>query len=329
MQKTLSNPELPFINAQWNGNPIDSKGHFINHEFPFTTGFADVWKWQTGPKPHKQEKQNETWKPEIIQDTTFLNHNNDCLVWLGHAWYFLRLKGINMLLDPVFFKIPMVKQLAPNPYPIELFKNIDFILLSHDHRDHMDQKSLTLLGRQNPQMEIITGLNMTQTLRKWCKNTITEMGWYQQFQSIEKNITVTYLPTRHWGRRYFRDTNTRLWGAFMIQSGEKTIYFGSDSGYGGHYNELRNLFPSIDLAMLGIGAFRPEWFMHQAHMSPTDAVKSFNETGAKSFLPMHYGTLDLSDEAPGEPYRMVKDMEANGHIHGNLRLPAIGETLHL
>lgn len=325
----LFNPDLPIIKPDWKGNPIHENGSFVNHEHPFTTGFGDVWKWQTGPKPFKKAKKEDTWKPEFIQDTSFLDNEKDCLVWLGHAWFFLRLDSINMLLDPVFFKIPMVKQIVPNPYPIHLFKNIDYILLSHDHRDHMDEKSLRILGSQNPQMEIITSLGMTPTLRKWCKNSITEMGWYQQYVTAENKLTVTYLPTRHWGRRYLADTNIRLWGAFMIQAGGKTIYFGSDSGYGSHYQDLKELFPSIDIAMLGIGAFRPEWFMHQAHMSPTDAVKAFNESGAKKFLPMHFATLDLSDEPIGEPYQTIKTLEKENKISGTVMLPAVGETIYL
>lgn len=320
------NPSLPFIKEGWHGNPIDDKGRFVNHEHPFTTGFGDVWKWQTGPKPFKQQKKLDTWKPEFIQDTAFLNHTEDCLVWLGHAWFFMRLGGVNMLLDPVFFKIPMVKQIVPNPYPIHLFKNIDYILLSHDHRDHMDERSLRTLGAQNPQMEIITSLGMTPALRKWCKNRITEMGWYQQYSPIPQ-LTLTYLPTRHWCRRYLSDTNIRLWGAFMIEANGKHIYFGADSGYGSHYQELGQLFPQIDIAMLGIGAFRPEWFMHQAHMSPTHAVQAFNECGAKKFLPMHHATLDLSDEPASEPHNTVLEMSRNGQINGELLLPAVGGTM--
>lgn len=329
MPNYLTNPKLPLIKPYWPGNTLDAKNRFVNHEFPFSTSFADVWKWQTGPKPHKKEKKTDLWRPNLVQDISFTSHKKDCLVWLGHAWFFLRLNGIDMLIDPVFFKIPMVRQLVANPYPVGLFDKIDYILLSHDHRDHADAKSLRALGHQNPNTHILTGLKMTPMLRKWCQNTITEMGWYQQFTSPAGDLKVTYLPTRHWGCRYFSDTNERLWGAFMIEAGGKTLYFGADSGYGGHYSELPELFPKIDVAMLGIGAFRPEWFMHQAHMSPTHAAQAFNESGASVFLPMHHGTLDLSDEPVGEPYRTIRSLESEGQIKGEVWFPKVGEAMIL
>jgi L-ascorbate metabolism protein UlaG (beta-lactamase superfamily) len=323
------NPALSFIRSDWDGNPTDANGRFLNHEFPFTTGFKDVWKWQTGPKPYREAKKRDTWKPALHQDATVLHSQGDCLVWLGHAWFFMRIDGINILLDPVLYKIPLVKQIVENPFQAHAFPPIDLLLLSHDHRDHMDKRSITELAKLNPEMQIVTGLKMTTLLRKWCRNPIVEMGWYQQFHLPGTSLKLTYLPTRHWSRRYLNDTNTRLWGAFMLQNNTRTIYFGSDSGYGSHFKELNTLFPNIDIAMLGIGAFRPEWFMHQAHMSPWDAAKAFNDSGATTFLPMHYGTLDLSDEASGEPISVIRQLEADKQISGNVLVPNIGELIYL
>jgi L-ascorbate metabolism protein UlaG (beta-lactamase superfamily) len=155
---------------------------------------------------------------------------------------------------------------------------------------------------------------------------MVEMGWYQQFQGFE-NIKITYLPTRHWGRRLLRDTNKRLWGAFVIESETRSLYFGSDSGYGSHFKELSELFPNLDYAMLGIGAFQPEWFMQPVHMSPTEAIQAFHDSGAKHMIPMHHGTLDLSDEPAGLPMRLISQSHAEGKINGQLILPKIGETL--
>jgi L-ascorbate metabolism protein UlaG (beta-lactamase superfamily) len=323
----LYNPELPIIKPDWKGNPTDAQGRFINHEHLFTTSFRDVLKWQTGPKPRKEEKKADDWKPQTIFDIAFLKDQVDCITWLGHAWFYLRLGGKNILIDPVLFKIPFVKQLAPNPYSPMVFTGLDYLLLSHDHRDHADAKSITTLCKLNPQATIITGLGMTPLLRKWCKNRIVEMGWYQQL--AEDGLEITFLPTRHWSRRLFTDINRRLWGAFMISGGGKTIYAGQDSGYGSHYAELPTLFPSIDMALLGIGAYQPEWFMAAAHMSPHSAVQAFIDSGARSFFPMHYGMLDLSDEPLGDPIRQVKLHLDKGTFNAPLHIPAIGESIKL
>ena len=100
----------------------------------------------------------------------------------------------------------------------------------------------------------------------------------------------------------------------MIQGGGKTIYFGGDSGYGSHFREIGEAFPSIDYFIGGIGAYKPEFFMGQSHTSPMDAVKAFEDTRAKWMIPMHYGTFDLSDEPLGDPIRVLKKAEGQERI---------------
>lgn len=323
------NPSLPVIKKGWNGNPVDRKNRFTNHEFPHIPRFKDVWRWQTGPKPLKKEKKADKWVPESAADRAFADNNDDCLVWLGHAWFFMRLQGVSMLIDPVLFPNRFLRHRVRHPYSAEQLGRVDYILLTHDHRDHCDEKSIRRICQLNPAATIFCGLNMGHLLRRWCHNHIVEMGWYQQVGTPE-GLNFTFLPTRHWSRRLFRDTNQRLWGAFMISdSGDRNIYMGGDSGYGGHYSELKELFPAIDLACLGIGAFMPEWFMSPVHMSPHDAVQAFNDTGAKTMIPMHYGMLDLSDEPAGLPYQLIQELAESGGIQGNLQLPALGQTIWL
>ena len=99
----------------------------------------------------------------------------------------------------------------------------------------------------------------------------------------------------------------------MIRAGETSIYFGGDSGYGRHYRETGELFPEIDYFLIGIGAYEPRWFMEPSHNNPADAVKSFLDSGARTLVPMHYGTFDLSDEPPGAPMReLTKQAESSG-----------------
>lgn len=320
------NPSLNIIKPHWTGNPVDKKGRFVNLEFPHIPRFKDVWRWQTGPRPAVNDKKKDKWVPGLVRDATFSKSDADCIVWLGHAWFLIRLGGKTILIDPVLFPNRFLKQRVRNPYPPHQLGKIDVILISHDHRDHCDEKSLKRVLKLNPQATIICGLNMGKLLRRWSHNHIIEMGWYQQFSPVN-GIQITYMPTRHWGRRLFRDTNRRLWGAFVIEGQEKTIYFGSDSGYGSHYTELKNYFPEIDYALLGIGAFMPEWFMSPVHTSPADAVQAFNDTGADCMIPMHYGMLDLSDEPASLPLKLLNQLAEEGKISGKLKVPQIGETI--
>ena len=122
------------------------------------------------------------------------------------------------------------------------------------------------------------------------------------------------------------DENKRLWGAFLIRSKDKTIYFSGDTGYGSHFKEVKELFGNIAVAIIGIGAYKPEWFMHPNHVSPQDAVKGFHEVGAKIFIPMHYGTFDISDEPVGEPLRIVEALERENKIQGKVKALSLGES---
>ena len=115
-------------------------------------------------------------------------------------------------------------------------------------------------------------------------------------------------------------------GRFMLQTNDVTLYFGGDSGYGNHYRQLAELYPTIDYAILGIGAFAPEWFMHSNHMSPSDAWQAFQDMGAGRLVPMHYGTFDLSDEPLGEPERLLKNICAGSDA---VEFPLIGEVRKL
>lgn len=321
-----SNPGLKTIKEQWLGTPIDPNNRFVNYEHAFTPNFKDVLKWQFSEKPQKDEKKKDTFRVAHFNDTTFLHSSSDCIVWLGHATFFIRLNGINLLIDPVFFNVPFVKRYANHAFGPFVFENLDYLLISHDHQDHCQKKSIAALSLKNPHMKVLTGLNMTRLLAPWLNGQqIETAGWYQQYQT--KSINIYFLPARHWSKRSLNDDNARLWGGFVIEAAGKSVYFSGDTGYGGHFSEAKSLFPSLDIAIIGVGAYKPEWFMAPNHISPTDAVKAFEELGAKILIPMHYGTFDLSDEPVGEPLRVLRQLQADQKISGELKALGIGEAL--
>lgn len=326
-----SNPDLPTIQLpfEWKGNPIDNRGRFVNHEFPFVDSLRDVLRWQTTINPQKAEKKTDTWKAEVLYNQGFIDSKEDCIVWLGHASFFIRLAGINILIDPVLFNVSLIKRQSALPVDVNELRNLDYILVSHDHRDHCDEKSLELLAKNNPDATYLTGLKLDTLIGSFAlSNKIQTAGWYQQYQTDDA-IKVYYVPSRHWGRRFLADTNLRLWGGYLIQGGGKTIYFSGDSGYGSHFEDIGKIFPEIDYAIIGIGAYKPEFFMSQSHVSPTNAVKAFHDMHAKAMIPMHYGTFDLSDEPLGDPLRVLRKLEEQGAIHGDLKALKVGEVLSL
>ena len=329
IEKYVKNENLPTIKTNWQGTPVDRKGRFVNAEFPFLPSTVDLLKWQLGAKPQKEEKQTDTARLEVKDPTEFLQSERNGILWLGHAAFFVRLNGVNILLDPVFGKPSLVNPLVDVPSPIDKLPKIDYILISHDHRDHCDEESIKQLTRKFPAAKILTGLGMENLLSDW-KAVSTEVqtaAWYQQFSLPQDKVKIFFLPVRHWSRRGLFDTNKRLWGGFVIQGAGKTVYFSGDSGYGGHYKELSALFPKIDYFLIGIGAYKPLWFMHPNHNSPQEAFQGFVDAKADVLIPMHFGRFDLSDEPPGEPLRLLKEKAAETNLSDMIKVLQINESI--
>jgi len=322
------NPDLKTLAPEgWQGTPLNAQGRFRNLHTLFKYSFKDVLKWQTTMNPHKKEKKRSTWKLEVQKNEAFLDNQVNSITWLGHASFLVCLGGKRLLIDPILYPLPFMKKFSELPCSPEKFKNIDYLLISHNHRDHADEKSLKLISKQNPRMQVLTGLKNDFLLTPWLhKQSIQTAGWYQQFNDTA-DLKIYYLPTRHWAIRYTWDLNKMLWGAFVIQYKDITIYFGGDSGYDEHFKEATSIFPKIDYAILGIGAYEPRWFMRQSHTAPDEAVQAFHDLKATNLIPMHYGTFDLADEPLHKPLEFLKDLEVQKKIQGNMLNLNVGAAL--
>lgn len=248
------------------------------------------------------------------------------ITWLGHASFLIKLGSTVLITDPVLGTLPMIKRWAPVPYTLEELPRIDFVLLSHDHRDHCDEQSLKqIAGRFKPQM--LVPLNMQDLLSGWVPDiTIQEAGWYQQYSLDRSGLEVFFLPARHWGKRGLLDDHRRLWGSFLIRYKQITIYFGGDSGYDAHFKEIASLFGKIDIALLPIGAYKPSWMMKEVHMSPPEAHLAFEDLKASLLVPMHYGVFDLADEPMGEPISWLRKIMQQHAASERLKELAVGEA---
>jgi len=321
----VSNPDLITIKQEWPGTPLDQNGLFIYEEHPTVVNFRDVLKYMFQKNPQRQQKKTDTWRISVRTHEDWLSDATDKIVWLGHASFFIQLSGIRILIDPMFGKLPIVKRYSALPVPPEKLLNIDYILVSHAHYDHCDRKSIQLLSMNNPNAKILVGLKLDQLISKWVKNPVHSAGWYQQYR-LDDALTITFLPARHWANRNTFDANKTLWGSFMIQSATRCIYFGGDSGHGSHFRTIGTLFPRIDVALIGAGAYAPTWFMAQHHQDPYNAVKAFNALGAETMIPFHYGTFDSADEPMGEPEVILNKLNQEAAINGRLKILELGEV---
>ena len=325
-----SNPQLKTVKAPegWPGTPVDQKGRFLNLNHPFIPNWVDVLRWQFEKSPFRSDKKAEVWSPDIYRDYSWIEGTDDVIVWLGHSTFYIRINGIQLLTDPVLYDIPFVKRRSELPVNVHRLVNLNYILISHDHRDHLDEKSLKILSKQNPDAQYLTGLDMKELIHRFTmSDKIEEAGWYQQYSMSNEQVSVTFVPSRHWSKRGLYDTNRCLWGGFVIEASGKRILFGGDSGYDDHYRQLAIIYGHFNYAILGIGAYEPAWFMRANHQSPQDALKGFKELSADYFIPMHYGTFDLSDEPLSQP---VKDLLAAAKVDSladRLNILSIGQPL--
>lgn len=329
LKRYKQNDALRTIKSDWPGTPVDQKDRFMNHEFPFLPRTRDLLRWKILGDDPKPAKQADGWRLEVKDPSVFLQSDADGILWLGHASFYIRTNGVAILTDPVFGDPSFITRLVPVASPLDLIAKVDYILLSHDHRDHMDEPTLRSIAQKFPSAKFLAGLRSDDVLNDWKspQNTVDTAGWFQQFALNDERARVYFLPVRHWSRRGLTDTNWRLWGGYVIESDAATIYFGGDSGYGRHYREAGELFPNIDYFLMGIGAYEPRWFMEPNHNNPSDVVKAFIDSGARNLVPMHYGTFDLSDEPPVEPLRLLmQEAEKNG-IVDRVRPLAINEAL--
>lgn len=327
IEKYAQNENLPTIKTGWQGVPVDQKGRFVNHEHPFLPQMFNLLKWQLSANPQKEEKQNDTERLAVLDPTGFLNSDKDGILWLGHAAFFIRLNGKNLLLDPVFGEPPFLRRFVDVPSPLEKIKKLDYVLLSHDHRDHCDEETIRQFAQKFPDAKFLGGLKMDELLKDWIPNETQTAGWFQQFALPDEKVKIYFLPVRHWCRRGLFDTNERLWGGYVIEGAGRTIYFSGDSGYGSHYKETAELFPNIDYFLISIGASKPRWFMEPMHISPEEALKAAVDANAKTIIPMHFGRFDLSDEPPGEPLRLFGQKATEMTLSDKIKILNINESL--
>jgi L-ascorbate metabolism protein UlaG (beta-lactamase superfamily) len=322
------NENLTTIKLGWPGVPVDEKGRFVNYEHPFLPKIVDLFKWQFAAKPQKAEKENDKERLAVLDPADFLSGDRDGILWLGHASFFIRLAGKSILLDPVFGKPSFVKTLVDVPSPLEKIKRVDYVLLSHDHRDHCDEESIKQIAAKFPEARFYGGLRMDELFREWIPNETQSAGWFQQFKLPDDRLKIYFLPVRHWCRRGLFDTNERLWGGYVIEGAGRTVYFSGDSGYGSHFGEITELFPKIDYFLIGIGAYSPRWFMEPNHNSPEEALKAAVDARAATIIPMHFGRFDLSDEPPSEPLRLFKEKAAEMNLSDKIKPLDINQNIY-
>ena len=229
------------------------------------------------------------------------------VTWIGHSTTLVQIDGINFLTDPIWSKRPSpVPLLGPRRYvppgvALEDLPVIDFVVISHNHYDHLDVPTLKALAQRNPQTVFFVPLGNGELLRNNNISQVVELDWGQQADF--RSLTVHCLPSQHWSKRTLTDTNRALWASWAVAGPKRRIYYAGDSGYFPGFTEIGHQLGPFDLAIVPIGAYAPRAMMLESHMNPEEALQSATDVGASKALGVHFGTFDLSDEPLAEPPR--------------------------
>ncbi|MGD8192217.1 MBL fold metallo-hydrolase [Brevibacillus ginsengisoli] len=291
-----------------------------------TKTFAEVRKWRKERKA-KPKDLSYTVPSEDGIDYAWIRNNREqtSVIWIGHATFFIQVNGLNILIDPVWAsRMGFEKRLSPPGLPLEELPAIDVVLISHGHYDHLNFSTLRKLPG-SPTYLVPAGLARLFSRKGLTK--VQEYNWWEQEERSE--VTFTFVPAQHWVRRTLWDTNTSHWGGWVIEHQGKTIYYAGDSGYFRGFREIGERF-AIDIALLPIGAYEPEWFMSSQHMTPEEAIRLFGELRAKLFIPMHYGAFRLADDTPKEALdRLTAEWDRQRLADEQLRILRLGEVMKL
>lgn len=291
---------------------------------------AFIWRRLMPHKPNVKLSHVLQHKEVMKQFNTIATPS---VTWLGHNCFLLRFTHTTILTDPFlshyaspFAGIGPKRYVAPALSIAEL-PNIDLILVTHDHYDHLDLKTLAQLP-QKETTQVVAPLGLSPLFKHCGYQRITELNWHESFQM--ENVSITALPAIHFSKRAFWDRNSRLWASFAIHINGLQIYFSCNTAYGSIFPEMGKYHGNFDYAFVDIGAYEPFELMQEAHVTPEQAVQIGLDLQAKTLIPMHWGTIKLSDEPILEPpERFIKAGEAAGYSREQLWLMKIGESRQL
>jgi L-ascorbate metabolism protein UlaG (beta-lactamase superfamily) len=255
------------------------------------------------------------------------------VTFIGHATFLIQTAAGNILTDPIYSRrAGPLNMLGPRrvrqpAVPFDDLPPISMVLLSHNHYDHCDLRTLARLAERFDPV-VVTPLGNGTLVRSSGIRRVEELDWWQQAKTPALPVTMT--PARHFSARSPLDRNRALWGGFVLVAGSARTFFAGDTAYAAFFRDVRLRLGPIDLALLPIGAYEPRWFMQPIHMNPAEAVQAHLDLEASESVGMHFGTFQMTAEGIDEPLRALEDArQARSIPPSRFRTLGFGESLRL
>ena len=254
-----------------------------------------IWNYPFG-QSESSESVADLYQPSIPP-----KQSDKPLVWsIGHATFLIQAHE-NILTDPVFGNIRFHQRFTPPSIKPEDLPPIHKVLISHDHYDHLDIPSLKQIKHHNPLIMVPVGLKAL--LKDEGFENVEEYTWHEK--QVNEHGSITFLPAYHWSGRSPFSIRKSLWGSWLIESNNHSIYFAGDTAYADHFKEIGKNH-TINTALLPIAPTEPHEYTKDAHMNPQEAIKAFEDLHADTFIPMHHGTFRLGPDSPRKPLETLQ-----------------------
>jgi L-ascorbate metabolism protein UlaG (beta-lactamase superfamily) len=251
------------------------------------------------------------------------------LVWFGHSSYFFKAEGKTFLIDPVLSgsASPLSSSVksfkGADIYTTDDFPTVDYLIISHDHYDHLDYKTIKkLVGKVQ---HVVCGLGVGEHLEHWgfSPKIITELEWHES-TSLENKITITSTPARHFSGRALKRNNT-LWSSYVLKTHDFKLFIGGDSGFDTHFKSIGETYGPFDVAILENGQYNKSW--QNIHTLPDELMSVKHDLKAKAIFPVHSSKFTLARHAWNEPLELAS-LHAE-KSNDRILTPKIGEPLRL
>jgi L-ascorbate metabolism protein UlaG (beta-lactamase superfamily) len=322
---------MPQIDKKHRIYPHIHKGRFYNHPTERKPSFLIPslhmlldWHLNKRAMPkHELNKWLEFCEPLPASQ-------NLAITWVGHSTFLIQVNGYNILTDPIFGDLtPLFRRITPAGISLEKLPSIDFVILSHNHWDHMDSVALTFLAKNNPEVTFLVPQGDGVWFRRRGIHRVRESSWWNahSFGTLG-SLTFTFLPACHWSQRGLLDFNRSLWGSWMIECAGKRLYFAGDTAYSHHFNAIAQEFSAIDIALMPIGPCEPRAWMSHSHVSAEEAGQAFLDLNARHFIPMHWGAYYFGLDSFDLPCTRLKDWWSKQPLIGKeLSLLKVGQRI--
>lgn len=245
------------------------------------------------------------------------------VVWLGHSSMILEIDGVRLLIDPVFDNaspVPYtIRRFQPSPIKRNELPEVDAVVISHDHYDHLEMKTIKHLATKVK--HFIVPLGVGSHLKKWgCKpEQIIELDWGKSM--LIKEVEIIATPSRHFSGRGLGDRFKTQWASFVFKGSKHNAFYSGDGGYDDRFKKIGQEYGPFDLTMIECGAWDKSW--KDMHLMPHESIQAHKELGGKYMLPVHWGVYDLAFHRWDDPIRMVTELAIENKV--KLLTPQMGE----